>query len=179
MTVSLHPATETDLPTIARLADRIWRAHYPGIITHAQIDYMLAQRYALPVLSEQFHTSGHAFRLAVLDDTPVGFLHVFPEDDAVIKLDKLYLLPEHHGQGHGQVMLRAALDHARACGAKMLRLTVNKRNQKALTAYLRAGFVVEAAVTTDIGQGFVMDDFILIQRLATTETMPHPVLTLC
>jgi hypothetical protein len=36
-------ATEADLPAISKLAGVIWRACYPVIISHKQIDYMLAR----------------------------------------------------------------------------------------------------------------------------------------
>jgi diamine N-acetyltransferase len=47
MTVSIERATSEHLPEIAALAERVWRAHYPGIISHAQIEYMLARMYSI------------------------------------------------------------------------------------------------------------------------------------
>jgi hypothetical protein len=47
------PATEADLPAIATLAGVIWRAHYPGIISSEQIEYMLAKMYSLGTLREE------------------------------------------------------------------------------------------------------------------------------
>jgi len=38
---NIVPAAAADLPALAELAGVIWRACYPGIITPAQIDYML------------------------------------------------------------------------------------------------------------------------------------------
>ncbi|MBS1128301.1 MAG: hypothetical protein H6Q96_681, partial [Nitrospirae bacterium] len=43
--------------------------------------------------------------------------------------------------------------------AKSLYLFVNKNNTKAIRAYERFGFVKARAVVTDIGSGFVMDDY--------------------
>ena len=53
------PATGEHLPAIAELAGVIWRACYPGIITPAQIDYMLARMYALDVLRDEIRFAGH------------------------------------------------------------------------------------------------------------------------
>ena len=39
--------------------------------------------------------------------------------------------------------------------------SVNKRNQQALGAYRRYGFVIREEVVVDIGGGFVMDDYIM------------------
>jgi hypothetical protein len=44
-------------------------------------------------------------------------------------------------------------------------LNVNKRNALAIRAYERAGFVVRETVVIDIGEGFVMDDYIMVKRL--------------
>jgi RimJ/RimL family protein N-acetyltransferase len=44
-------------------------------------------------------------------------------------------------------------------GCARLQLRVNKANAPAIRAYQRAGFTFLEDVTTDIGSGFVMDDF--------------------
>ena len=46
------------LPAIRDLAAAIWRACYPGIITHQQIDYMLARMYALETLRDEIQSQG-------------------------------------------------------------------------------------------------------------------------
>ena len=52
MSVQLLPVAATDLEKIAALARIVWQSTYPGIITQAQIDYMLEQRYNAPLLLE-------------------------------------------------------------------------------------------------------------------------------
>ena len=46
-------------------------------------------------------------------------------------------------------------------GYNEIRLTVNKYNQNTIYAYLKWGFKTIDAVVTDIGSGFVMDDYIM------------------
>jgi RimJ/RimL family protein N-acetyltransferase len=46
-------------------------------------------------------------------------------------------------------------------GARHLELRVKRQNRKAIRAYERAGFVVIQTLVTDIGSGFVMDDFLM------------------
>ena len=50
-----------------------------------------------------------------------------------------------------------------ACEA--MYLTVNKHNDLGIRAYLGKGFETIDAVETDIGNGFVMDDFIMEKRV--------------
>jgi ribosomal protein S18 acetylase RimI-like enzyme len=51
---------------------------------------------------------------------------------------------------------------ARSHGCSRLVLAVNKRNDGAIAAYRHWGFRVERAITTDIGAGFVMDDYVMV-----------------
>jgi GNAT superfamily N-acetyltransferase len=160
-------AAEADLPVIADLAGVIWRACYPGIITHAQIDYMLARMYALEVMRDEIRTQGIRYDLLFADGKPAGFASYGPASEpGVIKLHKLYLLPELHGRGLGSRLLQYVEREVRQHGARRLVLSVNKRNAKAIASYQRNGFVVAETVVTDIGGGFVMDDYVMAKDLA-------------
>ena len=155
-------ATEADLTAVSKLAGIIWRACYPGIITHAQIDYMLARMYALDTMHEEIRAQGIRYALLLVDGKPGGFASYGPASEPdVIKLHKLYLLPELHGRGLGSRLLQHCEQEIRATGARRLILSVNKRNAKAIAAYRRNGFVIADSVVTDIGGGFVMDDYIM------------------
>jgi GNAT superfamily N-acetyltransferase len=159
------PASEADLPAIAELAGVIWRACYPGIITHAQIDYMLARMYALDVLRDEIHSQGIRYDLMLADNKPAGFASYGPASEpGVMKLHRLYLLPEIQDRGLGSRLLQHVEREVRAGGARRLVLSVNKRNTKAITAYQRNGFVITESVITDIGGGFVMDDYIMAKN---------------
>ena len=159
-------AAETDLPAIASLAGIIWRACYPGIITRAQIDYMLARMYAVETMREEMQSQGVRYDRLLVGDEFVGFASYGPmEQAAIYKLHKLYLLPEMQGCGLGSLLLQHCEQEVRGLGASRLILSVNKRNAKAIAAYRRNGFVVAESVVTDIGHGFVMDDFIMAKEL--------------
>ena len=160
-------ATEADLPAISELAGVVWRACYPGIITHAQIDYMLARMYSLDVLRDEIRSQGIRYDRLLMDGKLAGFASCGPTSEpAVMKLHKLYLLPELHGRGLGSRLLQHVEREVRAGAGRRLILSVNKRNTKAITAYQRNGFVIADSVVTDIGNGFVMDDYIMAKNLA-------------
>lgn len=165
MHCDIRPATPEELPLIASLADTIWRAHYPGIITIEQIDYMLAQRYNAAALSEQMAKEGNWFDLMLVEGQPSGFAHYFRYSDDEIKLDKLYLLPTLHGRGYGSKFLHHVKSRVRELGCSSLVLAVNKHNKKAVDAYRRSGFEVRESVVVDIGNGFVMDDYVMVLSL--------------
>ena len=150
------------MPALAELAGVIWRACYPGIISSAQIEFMLARMYAPETLREEVRSQGIHFYRLLADERLSGFASIGPTEAAgVMKLHKLYLLPELHGRGLGSRLLEHCQAEARRLGARRLVLAVNKRNATAIAAYRRNGFAVVESVVTDIGGGFVMDDYIM------------------
>ncbi len=160
------PATEQDLPALAELAGVIWRAYYPGIISHEQIDYMLARMYSLDTLREDISRRSVRYERLIVDGKFAGFAGWGPADQAgLFKLHKLYVDPSCHGKGLGTLLLRHCEQAAAALGATQLFLTVNKRNERAIKAYRRSGFQVTSSVIADIGGGFVMDDFVMSKAL--------------
>ena len=164
--LEIVPATEADLPAISELAGVIWRACYPGIITTEQIDYMLARMYALDVMRDEIRSQKIRYDQLLVDDKAAGFASYGPTaEPGVMKLHKLYLLPELHGRGLGSRLLQQVERAVRTSGAHRLVLSVNKRNAKAITAYQRNGFVIGGSVVTEIGSGFVMDDFVMAKDL--------------
>jgi GNAT superfamily N-acetyltransferase len=169
-TIRILPAGEEHLPVVAELAGSIWRACYPGIITRAQIDFMLARMYGLDIMRDEIRSQGVRYNVMSVDGKMVGFASYGPASEpGVMKLHKLYLVPELQGRGLGSRLLQHCEQKARAAGAHRLILAVNKRNAKAIAAYQRNGFTIAESVVTDIGGGFVMDDFIMAKELNTDE----------
>ena len=167
-TLLIRPASLDDIPAIAALAHRIWHAHYPSIISIAQIDYMLGQRYHDAALREQITGEGQWLDLALLDGQAVGFAQYLQHAPGTIKLDKLYLDTTLHGQGLGSRLLAHVEARARELGASNLTLAVNKHNEKAIATYRRNGFTVTDSVQVDIGQGYIMDDYVMSKSLGDT-----------
>ncbi|MNC98616.1 Acetyltransferase (GNAT) family protein [compost metagenome] len=59
------------------------------------------------------------------------------------------------------MLIAHARAEARQQGCHRLVLAVNKNNATAIAAYLKHGFRIADAVVTEIGGGFVMDDYIM------------------
>jgi ribosomal protein S18 acetylase RimI-like enzyme len=64
--------------------------------------------------------------------------------------------------------LRHVEDRARALGCRTLMLTVNKLNTDSVAVYRKAGFTVREEAVFDIGNGYVMDDYVMEKRLTVT-----------
>ena len=161
----IRPATEADIPLLRDLAQGIWRACYPGIITLEQIEFMLGWMYCEDEIRRQL-TAGVPWEIAMLDGTPVGYLSWQREDDGRVKISKLYVLPQHQRRGLGMRMLDHICTQAHALGAHAVWMQVNKRNERAIAAYLKAGFHIEKEAVFDIGGGFVMDDYLMSRSVS-------------
>ena len=162
--MQIRPATEADIPLLRDLAQRIWRECYPGIIALEQIEFMLGWMYSVEEIRRQL-AAGVPWEIAELDGDPVGYLSWQREDDGRVKISKLYVLPQHQRRGLGRRMLDHIFACARALGARAVWLQVNKRNERAIGAYLKAGFRIEKEAVFDIGGGFVMDDYLIVRVL--------------
>lgn len=165
MNVAIEPATAAHLAEISALAAVIWRASYPGMITAEQIDYMFARSYDVDALRRELESGVTWFR-ALVEGELRGFASVGPTDSATeFKLHKLYVHPDWQRHGLGSALLKKCESTARTHGATTLVLNVNKRNDKALAAYLKRNFIIRDSIIADIGGGFVMDDYVMVKSL--------------
>jgi len=164
--VAIAAARAADLPIVARLAHEIWHRHYPGIIPVAQIEYMLARSYSREALSDYLTRPGAGLAVAMRDATRVGFVGWYPlGPPGAMKLDKLYVLPEHHGAGIGRALIEHVVMQARAAACRSITLNVNRANAGSIHAYERCGFVIRERGDFPIGNGYVMEDFIMVRQL--------------
>jgi GNAT superfamily N-acetyltransferase len=157
--------TIEDIDTLIPLAHSIWHAHYPSIISTGQIDYMLVRGYTREVILDEIMQQGIVW-LAVRDaGTMIGFASIGPHDVGVMKLHKLYLLPDYHGKGIGKRALEEIEQVAMQHKSVKLVLNVNRHNLKAINAYTRAGWHIAEETVVDIGGGYIMDDYVMAKQL--------------
>ena len=165
MRVVIEPVRAEHLAEITALAGVIWRAHYPGIISAEQISYMLDRMYRVDTLRAELE-SGVTWFHALVDGELRGFASVGPTDaTAEFKLHKLYVHPDWQRHGFGSALLKECESAAHTRGAATLVLNVNKRNERAVAAYLKRGFTIRESIVADIGGGFVMDDYVMVKAL--------------
>lgn len=164
--ILIEPLLEADIPALVQLARDTWFKHYPSIITTAQIEYMLAQRYGDDVIRAQLADPDVWWDKLLLDGELAAFAQYERSDPpGTLKVDKLYARHELRGQGLGSMLLRHIEHEARAMGFARLKLQVNKRNLSAIGTYRKNGFEVAESAVFDIGNGFVMDDYVMVKEL--------------
>jgi diamine N-acetyltransferase len=159
LNIKLLPAIEKDLELISGLAAQIWPAHYEPIIGKSQVDYMLAKMYNVPSLKEQITLKNHVFYLIALNAKVVGFISVNQENSSDWFLNKFYLLNEVAGKGSGTLAFE---ELKKIIQPKKLTLTVNRQNYKSINFYFKNKFKIDRVADFDIGDGFVMNDFVMV-----------------
>lgn len=160
--VRIERLTAADVEPLCALAREIWYTHYPAIISTAQIEYMLEQRYNGGVVRAELQRDDLWWDKLMVGEVMAGFSSYFLTGvPGEMKLDKVYVHPRRQRRGYGGLMIARACEVARSRGCSRLTLAVNKNNRSAVNAYLKHGFRIADAVVKDIGQGFVMDDYIL------------------
>ena len=165
--IRIVPLREPEIPALIALARAIWHDHYPSIVGIAQIEYMLDQRYRAEMIRAQLGRDDVWWDALHVDDALAGFVACERGEAAgEIKLDKLYVASHLQGRGLGTRLLRHAEQRAVSLGAHRIYLQVNRNNLSAIATYRRNGYAVAAETVFDIGNGFVMDDYVMARSLA-------------
>lgn len=155
----------TGLCRIRDIAYQTWPEAYKNVITPEQIEYMLKMMYDSSPLEKQLF-EGHIFILLKEDGKDMGFVAFEKnyEGSGSTKIHKLYVLPECQGKGFGKKLIDKVIEQLEPANQKSLILNVNKKNPS-LFFYEKIGFIKAQDLVIDIGNGFLMDDYIMEMKL--------------
>ncbi len=145
--------------SLSAVADDIWRDHYTPIIGEAQVDYMLEKYLSPDALVEQIN-SGYQYYLLSYEYTFAGFAGVHKEDGKLF-LSKLYVHKDFRGTGIASYMFKQFIELCKKNSLSKIWLTCNRHNTNSVEVYKHWGFETVREEATDIGEGFVMDDYIM------------------
>ncbi|NIK92591.1 GNAT family N-acetyltransferase [Mangrovimonas sp. CR14] len=154
-----------EIKRIAQLAHRIWNQHYVPIIGQAQVDYMVGKFQSEAAITAQID-NGYLYYLIHWKDLPAGYLALAPDLTAKkLMISKIYIAQEFRGKHLGQQLINFSVNKAIELQASILWLTVNKDNLKSIEWYQAQGFKIKEKVEFDIGNGFIMDDYLMEKKL--------------
>lgn len=145
--------------SLSAVADDIWHEHFTPIIGEAQVDYMLDKFLSPEALVEQIN-SGYEYFLLSYDYTFAGFVGIHEENNSLF-LSKLYIHKDFRGKKIASYMFQKLIEICKLRGLKKIWLTCNRHNTNTLAVYEHLGFKTVREEATDIGDGFVMDDYIM------------------
>jgi len=160
----IHAETDHDIQEIAALAEEIWNQHFVPIIGKAQVDYMVKKFQSYPALKSQISEDGYKYYQIISSGTLAGYFGIHPVNNALF-LSKLYIKKDFRGCHLATEAFQFLINFCREHGLEKIWLTCNKHNDNTLAIYDHLGFKITDEQVADIGNGFVMDDYILTYDL--------------
>lgn len=156
----INPAiTDREISEVAALAAEIWHQHFTKIIGAEQVRYMVEKFQSYPALKEQL-ANGYEYFQIFSGDEFAGYTGVHEEDNALF-LSKLYIKEDCRGRHLSTQAFRFLVNLCKERELSKIWLTCNKYNANTLAVYDHMGFQITDEQVADIGNGFVMDDYIL------------------
>ena len=160
MNLSFKEADKNELDKLADLASRIWHEFFPIILSDEQIDYMVEKFQSKNAMHSQVEHENYKYYFIIINNEISGYFGISFKDDYLF-LSKLYLKKEFRHKGFGSKAFEKIKSIAKENNYKKIVLTVNKYNSNTIKAYLKYGFKNVSSEETDIGNGFIMDDYIM------------------
>ena len=148
----MRHAEQPDVPAIAGVHVRAWRAAYRGLVHDAVLDSLsVAEREQMWNGLVPGRDDAHVTIVAEIEGEVVGFCSVAaPSRDAdapegTAEIPAIYVEPDRRRGGIGAALLDAALVALEAAGWRRVTLWVVATNANARAFYARFGFVPDGA----------------------------------
>lgn len=156
--------TPEEIGRLAALADEIWHEFFTKILSPEQIDYMVEKFQSVPALTDQIRKQGYEYYFLEEEGETVGFTGI-RETDGRLFLSKLYILKRHRGNRYASRAFDFLENLGRQRKLATVWLTVNRNNADSIAIYKKRGFEIVRTQVADIGNGYVMDDYIMEKKL--------------
>lgn len=150
---------------LAALAKPIWTDHFTPIIGARQTAYMIEKFQSAPAMRDQMENQGYHYYFFLCDGQKAGYTGVRRDGDSLF-LSKIYVDKAFRRRGLASHGIAFLTDLCRREGLRKIWLTVNKHNDGSIACYRSLGFTVAYPLVTDIGNGFVMDDYVMEKWVA-------------
>ena len=153
-----------DIQKLAVLASAIWHEAFADILSPEQIDYMIEKFQSFGAIKTAIDKDNYEY-FFISDETGItGYTGIQQKDDKLF-LSKLYIAKENRGRKIASEAFLFLEELARKRNLKSIWLTVNRNNTHAIEVYKSKGFSIIRTQITDIGNGFVMDDYVFEKNL--------------
>ena len=164
--LQIIPVELSDLHQIQTIAYQTWPVTFKNILSDEQIKYMLEMMYSTDSLTNQIQDKHHVFLLAKDNKGFTCFTsyECNYKGSKSTKIHKIYILPEQQGKGIGKSLLNKVGEIAIKNSNPALLLNVNRQNT-ATDFYQKYGFKIVAEENIPIGNGFLMEDYVMEKLL--------------
>lgn len=158
--------TQHGAQKLALLAREIWEEHYTPLIGAQQVAYMLDKFQSADKIWQDISQVRLTYSQLELDGQMIGYMAAQIDSNRnTCFLSKIYIRNAYRGRGYARLFLDSLAAECRVYGADKIWLTVNKGNLGSIAAYQKMGFHQDDAIVTDIGGGYVMDDYVMSLEL--------------
>ncbi len=129
-----------------------------------------ANAYSFEVIKQNLKKPDVLYFVAYTMFKEVGYIKLIKNasapgvNEAVMELEKIYVLPEFWGSGAGDALMNKAIDVTRQSGFNHLYLGVWQKNERAIAFYKKFGFEVCGTRTFQLGKT-LCDDFLMIKAV--------------
>jgi ribosomal protein S18 acetylase RimI-like enzyme len=164
--IQIRQATAQDIPLIHQLAKDVFFTTYEPLQPKEKVKYLFDLMYNTTALTEQMENKKHVFLLAKDETGYLGYASYEFNYKGYnkTKIHKIYVMPYSQGKGVGREMINKIADVSKQNKVEVLLLDVYRHNP-AINFYEKLGFKNVGEQITDIGNGFVMDDFVMEKKL--------------
>jgi len=152
--------SQEQIKEFAKIAEIVWNEHFTSIIGKAQVDYMLERFQSVHAVTEQIENQGYEYYFMEVEGNKVGYAGIHKEKDKMF-LSKLYILKDYRKKGYASLAFAFLQNMCKENNLKNIYLTVNKYNTDTIQVYEAKGFQIIKNQVSDIGNGFVMDDYVM------------------
>lgn len=147
----------------ALLASVIWHEYFVSILSDGQIDYMVQKFQSAEAVQQQLQEGYQYFQIRLSDGRLAGYFGIRAdrEPDSKLFLSKLYIKKEFRRKGLARQAMDFLYELCEKQGFGRISLTCNKYNEGSLSCYKKLGFHQTDSIVTEIGNGYVMDDYVM------------------
>lgn len=155
----LQAVSTKEIDELHILARRIWMEHFTKFLPLRMVYRVFNTFQSVEAIKTQME-EGYTYNFITFKDERVGYSAIRLEGDSLF-ISKIYVLKDMRGNGIGRSTLEAYKDIASCLGMRRLYLHVNKLNRPSIEMYKHCGFTVCDELKTDLGDGFIMDDYVM------------------
>ena len=120
---------EDDLKEVAILAEKIWHEFFPGIISEAQIDYMVEQFQSFDAMQDQVKHQQYHYHKVYDGGELIGYIGLQNQPDRLF-LSKLYLKDLARGKHYATEMFEYVKKQAEKYNVKKTNETIASHEVK-------------------------------------------------
>lgn len=148
--MAIHEAAADDVEAITAVARLSWNHDYPEILSRDTVEQGVEEWYSPETITAEIDSDDAVVPVAKRESEVVGFTHAV-EDETGGTVLRVYVVPDHRGDGIGSDLLEHAREKLADRGAGQLRAMVLAENEPGNEFYRRLGFELHERNETRIG----------------------------